>query len=428
MVIDRAAEQPAYVAQAIRLGFLSESGEPDMLLHQEFLVEGPLDVDRLSASVRRLVTRRDSLRSYFELRGDRGWQVFLPPGEGPTLRVRDFEGEEDALAWLRHENWAPFPLFGGPTARFVLARLDPSRHLFGFACTHNISDGSSMELIASDLEALYEGSAPGEAPSFAAWARRRSRHLAEIEAREREFWRRQFPDPPPGAKLPPLLDESPTSSIIAPSMTLDGERLRALRRLAGENRTSLYTVLLAAVHVARAREQGTAELTYAVNVANRDDATAEATVGCLTHRVLIRVGGDIRDFTGLLRGVRDRLLAVLSHSAVPFRVVRSWLADWHGTQTPGSELTYVVLGPEWGGNLRLPGTRVSRLRPDLPDPGSEGLEFWFTEEGGGVTLELRYPPAHYTHTAAANLCRVVGQVLDATVGGPTAVPAEPGRP
>lgn len=402
--------QPAYIAQGIRLGFLHASGERDMMLHQEFRIRGPLDVDRLAEAVRRLVMRRDSLRSQFELRRGRGWQVFLAPGEGPTLQIRSCDDEISAQRWLEAEIWAPFDLFSAPTARFGLARTGPDTCLLGIACSHEVSDGSSLDLIVEDLEALYAGAPVGDAPSFAAWARRRGRYLAEVEESARAFWHRQFPGPPPGARLPPPTPE-PADSIVPPSITLQPELVAALRHLAGESQVSLYMVLLAAVHLVRSSEQTVDDLTYAVNVANRDDAAADATVGCLTHRVLVRVRGDAADFVGLLAGIRETMLAVLRHSAVPFRVVRSWLADWHGVETPLSDLTYVVLGPEWGGRLRLPGVDVERLASTEVDPGCENLEFWFTEDGDTIRLELRYPPAHYSAESAAALCDAVGAAL-----------------
>ncbi|WP_028934496.1 condensation domain-containing protein [Pseudonocardia spinosispora] len=404
-------EQPAYVTQSIRLRFLRESGEPDMHLFTTFRVRGPLDVVRLHVAVRRLVQRRDSLRSYFTFRDERAWQCFLPPGEGPELQVRDLPRAGEALTWFRDAVHAPFPLLLGPTSRFGLARLGPTEHLLCVAGTYNVVDGHSMDLIMNDLAALYARTPPGRAPAFAAWARRRTRHLIEVKRANQDFWTRQFPGPPPGARLPPALP-SPRSSIIAPARYLRAATVRALRRLAAAHEVSLYVVLLAAVHLVRSAEQDVHDLTYAVNVANRDDADAETTVGCLTHRVLVRIDDDGAELGILLRRVRDTLLTVLSHAATPFRVVRSWLAEEHGTQTPECALTYVVLGREWGADLRLPGLDVERVVPDAVDPGSAGLEFWFSEVGTGISLTLRHPPAHYSAAMAARLVDQVDEVLD----------------
>lgn len=410
-VAGQVSEQPAYVAQAIRLRFLRESGEPDMHLFTTFRVRGPLDVERLRTAVRRLVQRRDSLRSYFTFRGERAWQCFPPPGEGPELQVRDFLCPGAARGWFRDDVHAPFPLLSGPTSRFGLARLGPTEHLFCVAGTYNVVDGHSMDLIMDDLAALYAGTQPGRAPTFASWARRRARRLIEVRRADKDFWTRQFPGPPPGAHLPPA-PPNPPSSIIAPTRYLNAETVRALRRLAAVHEVSLYVVLLAAVHLVRTAEQNVHDLTYAVNVANRDDAAAETTVGCLTHRVMVRIDDGGAELDILLRRIRDTLVAVLSHAATPFRVVRSWLAEQHGTQTPESALTYVVLGREWGAGLRIPGLEVERVVPDAVDSGSAGLEFWFSEEGTGIRLTLCHPPAHYSAAAAARLVDQVDEVIN----------------
>jgi Condensation domain len=409
--VSGAFDQPAYVAQAIRLRFLHASGDPDMLLCQFFRLAGPLDRGRLREAVRRLVMRRDSLRSRFELRNGRGWQVFLPPGHGPVLQERACRDEADAVRWLGDEIAAPFELLASPVARFGLARLGEGKFLLGVACTHNVADGYSMDLIMDDLAALYAGEAPGDAPSFAAWSRRRSRYLASVETASREFWAAQFPTVPPAAALPAPMPDA-DRSIAPPSARFSPETVAALRRLAGQHRVSLYMVLLAAVHAVRAEDQGLSEMTYSVNVANRDDSAAAATLGCLTHRVLIRVRGDGADFPVLLQNVRRQLLTVLEHSAVPFRVVRCWLAEAHGIELPLSQLIYVVLGPEWGGRLDLPGITVKRLELARPDPGSEGLEFWFTSEGTALRLSLRYPPGYYSASIAAVMCQRVARFLD----------------
>jgi hypothetical protein len=171
-------------------------------------LRGRLDVPALAASLGKLVTRHETLRTSFTGTG----QTIEDFGivELPLVDLSGLEASEreDAASRLSNEEASrPFDLSRAPLVRARLFRISPSEHLLGLTLHHIISDGWSMSVLLQDLAEIYDAFTSGtsgrevrlpELPiqyaDFALW--QRENLSGEVLARQVEFWRRELEDLP----------------------------------------------------------------------------------------------------------------------------------------------------------------------------------------------------------------------------------------
>jgi amino acid adenylation domain-containing protein len=124
--------------------------------------EGEPRVDALRAACAAVVGRHPLLASVAE---ERDGELFLVPAAAPpTLSVVDVTGSSDS-ALDKHvgdEVRRPFDLTEGPLIRFTLFELAPARHLLLIVAHHLVFDGTSKDLLVSDLAASYDAARAGE--------------------------------------------------------------------------------------------------------------------------------------------------------------------------------------------------------------------------------------------------------------------------
>ncbi len=131
--------------------------------------EGSLDVPSLERALQELVRRHEALRTVFSQTDDGALQAVLPFAPAP-LAVTDLSAlppEERAAAFGREaeaEARRPFDLERGPVMRCELVRLEAGRHVLLLSLHHIVSDGWSMDVLARELVALYEGKPLPELP------------------------------------------------------------------------------------------------------------------------------------------------------------------------------------------------------------------------------------------------------------------------
>jgi len=189
---------------------------------------------------------------------------------------------------------------------------------------HIVTDGFSMNILISELNALLEGK---ELPllrnqyrDFSEWQRSR---LRAGEFKEQEtYWLRQLSGELP---VPDILTDFPRPRV----QDFEGERihfilerdlsdrLNALGRAAG---ATLFMVLLAALNVLFYRYTGQEDIVIGTTVAGREHPDLENIVGVFIETLALRnyPGGE-KTFPGFLAEVKNRTLAAYENGSYPFR-------------------------------------------------------------------------------------------------------------
>ncbi len=407
--------------------WMAEQMRPDggaFHLQAGYRLSGPLDIERLERAVQAVLRRHETLRSTFRFAGGR---VVQSTASEPCPRVRVVEARGSlaaALQLLAREELAPrFDLARGPLLR--IAVMDPAGAECALLLTihHIVCDAWSLGVFLRELGAVYAALAAGRTPD-----------LPPLPLRYRDFVRRQRRAAPDAAKLDGwrslLAGAAPLVWPVEPASTPSGaagEQLSfdlapgtatAVRRLARQQGTTPFTVLLTAFQLLLARYCQVDDLVVAVPVKGRPQAQLDGLIGFFAHPLPIRsrIDGETT-FLGQLARTRDAALQSFAGEGVPFEL----LARIMGT-APGAQALPVMFSllPEEMAELRLAGAAAM---PAVLRAGTSDCDLFLTLiEGRG---ELR---GSVLYDGGRFASETVGRLVEAYVALLARIAAEPSLP
>lgn len=301
--------------------------------------QGRLDVAALSRALDEVVRRHPPLRSTFATAGARLLQVVHPPSRVP-LDVIDLSGlnaaerAAEVEARVSGAGAAPFDLVEGPLFVPSLLRLADDEHVLVIRTHHSVFDDWSVGVFRRQLAELYAACSegrdpqlPAQAVGFATFAREQRRRLAgDAGADEIDYWRVQLSGSPLTTQLPVQDPAAPPGTVQRPggplTATLSDADRAAVQALARRERTTVFTVLLAAFAALTSRVTGREDLLLSTVVAGRNRVELEPLIGCFTKKVPLRL--DLRGdpaFGDIVSRTRSALLGSLAHQDLPFEAV-----------------------------------------------------------------------------------------------------------
>ncbi|WP_062428684.1 non-ribosomal peptide synthetase [Herbidospora daliensis] len=357
-------------------------------------LHGPLDLARFADAYRALVDRHESLRTRFPADDGRPTLVVDPPGGGT---IEWIALPEDAVADFCAELvTTPFDLAAAPPVRATLVQISPDDHVLCVAMNHIIADGYSVNVMITELAALYDGAdlppLPVQAGDVSLWQLRREaldegaaalahwkERLAGVPALELPLDR---PRPLDGARIGGELSVPAPADLVA--------RLEAIGRDSG---TTLFMVLLAAYQAVLSRHTGQHDFAVGSPTAARERVELESVIGYLAHTLVLRadLSGD-PGFDELLRRTWATLVDALAHQDVPVERIKSVLGVRRDLGQTALFQTMLILHSHTSeGNL--PET-FGGLRHEPYDAGAIKTPFDLTltvwPVDGGLTLVFDY--------------------------------------
>ena len=417
-----------------RLWFLAQLEPESAAYNMAFArhMEGPLDREALSRSLKEMVRRHAVLRTTFAMRDGEPVQVLQPP-DSFVLTVEDLRAlAEDERAGalgrrMDEEGMRPFDLERDMPLRAALLRLADEEHVLLLTVHHIASDGWSMGIVWRELGALYAAYVQGQPATlaelpvqygdFAVW--QRGWLQGEVLERQLGYWRAQLRD------LAPL--ELPTDRPRPSRASHDGDhcefhleadlvaKLGALSRSEG---TTPYMTLLSAFEVLLCRYSGQEDIAVGTPIANRNRSETEGLVGFFVNTLVMRgdLSGDPR-FRELLARVRQTTLEAYDHQDLPFeKLVEELQPERHMSRHPLIQVVFAVQNAP-GGGLTLPGVKVSavgrssrRVRFDL--------ELHLQEEGQGLRGVLIYSTALFDAARIRRMADHYRRLLEGIVADP----------
>nr|ABB80392.1 nonribosomal peptide synthetase - polyketide synthase hybrid [Lysobacter lactamgenus] len=378
---ERGAALPLSFSQQ-RLWFLAQIDGADASYHipAGLRLRGRLDGAALRRALDTLLDRHEALRTVFATVDGQPQARLLPAGQPFALREHDLRARADAPAALdalvREEALATFDLAGGPLIRGRLLRLGESEHVLLITQHHIVSDGWSLGILIGELGALYNAFARGRAdplprlqvqyPDYAAWQRRW--FTPERLSDQFDYWQRSLADAPALLTLPTDRPRSATPSRAGASVpiAIDAALAAALKRLSQRNKTTLFTVLMAAWAAVLARLSGQDDVVVGTPSANRGRQEIEPLVGFFVNTLPLRIdlSGD-PSVAELLQRMRAVALSAQDHQDVPFEQIVERL-------NPARQLEYTPLFQvmfAWQNNkadaFDLTGLQVEPMAPPM---------------------------------------------------------------
>lgn len=315
-----------------RLWFLQQLAPASAAYNESalFLVNGPLDIAALEASLRQVTQRHDLLRSAI-VSGEQGPRLRLSHEYEFALPVVRIAGNE-LTDLAREEAATPFDLARAPLMRTKLFQM--SGHEFALCVTahHAICDGWSLGRFVGEVLEYYGAHRSGADPSlvrpaiqYADYARRQrdAARSGAFDAQVEYFVRR--------LKGAPAVLEFPTDHARPQEhrglgarrhLSLPADVTSRLKAISRRENATLFMTTLTAFKALLMRHTGVEDIVVGTTAANRTSADVEDLIGFFVNTLALRtdLSGNPR-FTEALQRVRQSCIGAFSHQSAPFEQV-----------------------------------------------------------------------------------------------------------
>lgn len=290
-------------------------------------IQGKLDKERLEKAFVQILQRHDILRTSFE------WVDGVPVQRvEPTITLSlqslslDPSFDLTTVDEIADRFIQPFDLTTAPLLRLGLAKTAEDRHLLFFDMHHIIGDGVTISNFIQEVVKIYQGIEPPalsvQYTDYAVW---QSEWLSSEECKKQEtFWLESFAGEIPILQLPTDYQRSAVQSFAGGlvKMVLDQSEAEALNRLALQNGTTLYTVLLASYYVWLMHISGQTDIVVGTPVAGRRNEELDNLLGMFVNTLALRnyPSGE-KSFKDFLAEVKQNMLLALENQDYPFELL-----------------------------------------------------------------------------------------------------------
>jgi surfactin family lipopeptide synthetase A len=297
-------------------------------------VGATLDANFLRAAFEAVVARHEILRTSMRLIEGEPMQEVRPGGEVDLL-VADLRTEPEhdrqqkADQILGELAGRPFDLGGDVLLRAGLVHIDHEEDLLLVVFHHAASDHMSSTVLFTELDRLYSALSAGEDAAlpdlpiqysdYAQWQRDQltGPYLDELL----DYWTRRLAGAPERLELPTDRPRPAMQSYRGQTyeFALRPDVAEPLRRLARDQKVSLFMVLLAAFKTLLFRYTRVEDLVVGVPVSGRHHDELAPLVGYFSNTLALRtdLSGD-PTFAELLQQVRETTLEAQAYQDLPF--------------------------------------------------------------------------------------------------------------
>ncbi|WP_086956409.1 non-ribosomal peptide synthetase, partial [Xenorhabdus innexi] len=400
-------------------------------------LRGQLNITAWQQALNRLFARHEALRSVFITANGQPQVELLPAESLLPMTQYDLRGMPDLDKQLKllckQEAETPFDLARGPLIRCALIQHDDEDYIFLLTQHHIVSDGWSLEILKSELSALYSACLNEQPdplpplaiqyPDYAAWQRKV--FSGEKLRAHSDYWRRILADAPVLLELPtdrPRPSRQSFSGGRVP-VQIDAVLVQDLKRLAQQHDSTLFMILLTAWAALLSRLSGQDDLVIGIPSANRNRREIEPLIGFFVNTLALRIdlsGNDVSgtlDMVTLLQRVRQATLGAQEHQDLPFeQVVEIVQPPRRQEHTPLFQVMFAWQEndvEEW----QLPGLAVTPVVQGY-DIAKFDLQLELTEKADEVIGELNYSSALFDHATIERQVGYLQALLRAMVNQP----------
>ncbi|QPB24355.1 amino acid adenylation domain-containing protein (plasmid) [Rhizobium sp. 007] len=400
-------------------------------------LEGFLDRGAFEAAWTDLLHRFDTLRVRF-LEKD-GHPLMAFDGPLPRLEYQDLSSlpsmtqAEHVAAIQRQHSAQPFDLATGPLLRTALVRRNERRHELYLTTHEIIMDAWSLSVLARDLRRLYESHTVGQAAASPATPEIGLGDYALWEAKnltpdrynvQGTYWQQML-----SGELPVLELSSDhkrprhlTYASHAQGLALDAGVTAALRRVAADNRSTLFATLLAGFAIVLAQYAGQDEVVVGAPHVVRQRPGTEQLLGFFLNMLPLRLKiDDTETFNTLVKGVQETVSDAISHGDYPFgRMLETLNIARRSNISPVFQVMFNMYS-EQPEEVHGDGGRLTITIRELElGYAKYDLILYAQEEGDGVYLQLTYCKEVLEAPQAERILRNLEHTLKHCVAAPDA--------
>jgi amino acid adenylation domain-containing protein/FkbM family methyltransferase len=416
-----------------RLWLLHQLGPgPVYHLPAALRIEGALDVDVLRRCLVEVHHRHDALRTVIRepasgavhgaVQGDLALDFACVDAREALRPGADPGAPPDEAAWLREQARQPFDLAAGPLWRCRLLRHGPEHHVLLVTLHHLIADGWSLRLLVQEVASLYAAWVRGAPSPLARPAATFADHARGSQqpppAAALAYWQAELAPPPPPLELAIARPRPPVETHEGAVIELDlaPGLVDGLRALARRERTTLFTVCLAAFQALLHRHSGLSDLCVGVPVAQRPRLELEGVVGLFVDTRVLRARIDpAAPLRALVAQARERMTAARAHDLAFDRLVEAVQPVRDTSRSPLFQAMFVYEAEQ----LALP-PGAPRLTPLVVHTGTAKFDctLALSEVGRGLRGAIEYRSSVLPGAAMARFAEHLEILLEAAVADP----------
>ncbi|WP_028611282.1 non-ribosomal peptide synthetase [Paenibacillus harenae] len=394
---------------------------PDALL-----MEGPLDKQRLTDALQKLIDRHEPLRTSFELQGEEPVQrihasaalelnlFYASDAVPPEQIVRDFV--------------RPFDLTQAPLMRAGLVHLEEDRHLLLLDVHHIIADGMTIGHLIQDMGALYRGEQlPAlniQYKDYAVWQSKDAN--SERMKKQEAFWLDQFTGGVPVFDLPadyprPLVRDFAGKRY---EFAANEQLTASLRELAAASGSTLFMVLFAAYNVLLGKYTGQEDFVVGTPTAGRAHDELRDMTGLFVGTLALRTRPKPElAFRHYLAEVKRHCLEAFEHQDYPLEELLQQLGIPRSmSRNPLFDTMFLMQNMD-SADLQLEDLRLTSY-PQSNDMAKFDLTFGAIEQDESLQFSIEYAAALYRPETAERLGNHYTRLLHAIAAHPEKTIAE----
>ncbi|KQU49397.1 non-ribosomal peptide synthetase [Rhodococcus sp. Leaf278] len=395
-------------------------------------LDGAVDGAALQLAVDDVLTRHESLRTYFPVVDGDPAQVIVR-NVAVDLRPVDVDDSE-VFARVAALVGRGFDVTDSVPLRGALLRTAPSAHVLVLVVHHISADGLSMTPLARDVALAYGARSHGTPPQwtplpvqyadFAVWQRHvlgRAEDSDSVLAQQIRYWTQALADLPAVLELP---TDRPRPAVAskrgrAVHFSFSEQTTAGVRSLARSTGSSVFMVLHAAYGAVLARLTGSTDIPIGTPVSGRGSGALDDVVGMFVNTLVLRLDVDpSRSFTELVAQTGSVDLAAMEHSDVPFERVVEAVAPARSTAHSPLFQALIALETERPKDMQLPGLEITPF-PYESEVTRFDLALTVTDSDR-LTGSLRYATDLFDAATAGRFVDEFTSLLDAALVDPAA--------
>ncbi|RCX18754.1 amino acid adenylation domain-containing protein [Anaerobacterium chartisolvens] len=286
------------------------------------LIEGDWKKDRMEAAVRKLMERHEALRTSFNIVDGQLVQKLNEITELPiAYSERRYECDED-LHGISKDFIRPFDLSQAPLFRMELVKTGENRQLLLFDIHHIIADGTAVEILSRDFNALYFGELeplPIHYKDYAIW--QNSFLKSEAMKKQQEFWLEHLKGELPVLELPADFERPHISDFAGGRLGfgIESELAEKITALSRRHGATNFMTMLSAWYILLARYSGQEEIIVGTPVSGRTRDEIRETVGMFVNMLAIKNYPELdKKYSEFLGEVKENTIEALKNQDYQF--------------------------------------------------------------------------------------------------------------
>ncbi|MCP4217479.1 MAG: amino acid adenylation domain-containing protein [bacterium] len=284
---------------------------------QAVTVRGETDIGKLERVFRALIRRHDSLRTSFEIHGEKPIQI-IRETVGFNIEHYDLKSiapdqQDEEVKKIISAFIRPFILSRPPLLRVGAVETAPDSHVLVVDTHHIISDAASQGLLVRDFLRLYYGEElPPPALQYKDYSQwlNSDRELHSLQKQE-QYWLETLEGDIPLLVLPAdyLYPEFRNYQGGQVTFHIDEEPSEKLKELGLEHNATLFMVTLALYYILLAKLSDMEDIIVGSIVEGRSHADLTEIIGVFVNMLALRsFPSQDKTFLSFLREVRERTL------------------------------------------------------------------------------------------------------------------------